>query len=196
MANETTPDNDQAVGDDVVAEENQNSEAQVDHSAGDTASLSLQEALVRLDAAEAKAAQNWDQVVRSQAEMDNLRKRQARDVENAREYGARRFAEELVPIRDSIELGLGAAQEEGADIVKIIEGYQLTMQQMDSAMQKLDITEINPQGEPFNPEHHQAMATEPNADVPANTVVKVYQKGWMLKERLLRPAMVVVSSSS
>lgn len=196
MANETTPENDQAVGDDVVAEENQNSEAQVDHSAGDTASLSLQEALVRLDAAEAKAAQNWDQVVRSQAEMDNLRKRQARDVENAREYGARRFAEELVPIRDSIELGLGAAQEEGADIVKIIEGYQLTMQQMDSAMQKLDITEINPQGEPFNPEHHQAMATEPNADVPANTVVKVYQKGWMLKERLLRPAMVVVSSSS
>lgn len=191
MANETTPATDEPV--EAAAAEDQHPLSDLDDEPN---ALSFDEALTRLEAAEAKAADHWEQVLRGHAELENLRKRHSREVEIARNYGAQRFAEELLPIHDSLELGFAAAQDDGADLDKIREGYALTLQQMGTAMDKLGIAEINPVGEPFDPERHQAMATEPAEGVPANTVVKVYQKGWMLKERLLRPAMVVVSTNS
>jgi len=151
----------------------------------------------RLAAAEAKAQEHWDQVLRARAEMDNLRRRAERDVENAHKYALERFAQELLPVRDSLELGLAAAEgAEGADAAeKLREGTEMTLKLLTGAMEKFGIREVNPVNEPFNPDFHQAMAMQESAQAEPNTVLNVMQKGYTLNERLMRPAMVVVSKA-
>lgn len=154
------------------------------------------EALVReLQETQARAEQNWEQVLRIRAEMENLQRRCEKDVENAHKYALEKFLIEFLPVHDSLELGLSAAQDDGADVAKLREGQELTLNLVRSLYEKFNIKEINPVQEKFNPELHQAMSTQESTEVEPNTVVMVYQKGYMLNDRLLRPALVVVSAS-
>ncbi len=157
---------------------------------------SHEELTLLLEDARSKADDHWNQVLRLQAEMDNLRKRAARDLESAHKFALDRFVADLLPVKDSLELGLAAAQDtsEGA-VQKLREGTELTLKLLTQVLEKFGVREINPQGEPFNPEFHQAMTLQPSSKVPPNTVMNVFQKGYVLNERLVRPAMVVVSAA-
>lgn len=147
----------------------------------------------QLAKAEAKANENWDHYLRAKAEMDNLRRRNAKDVENAHKYGIEKFVNELLPVMDSMVLGLAS---EDASAESLREGMVLTMNMVEKMMEKLGIEEIDPINEKFDPEKHQAMSMQPNADLEPNTVIAVMQKGYSLNDRLIRPAMVMVSKAA
>lgn len=151
---------------------------------------SEEELLQQLKDAEKKAEENWELLLRTKAEMENLRKRTEKDLEKAHKYGIEKFVGEMLPVKDSMELGL-AAQD--ATVDSLHEGMQLTMNMFNSALEKLGVKEINPQNEAFDPQLHQAMTMQESDEVDANTVLAVMQKGYMLNERLIRPAMVIVS---
>ena len=142
--------------------------------------------------ARSKADQHWDQCLRLQADMENLRKRNERDLANAHKFALEKFADALLPVKDSLEMGLLAAVE-NADVARLVEGSELTLKMFTSAMEKFNINEINPLNEKFNPEYHEAMSMQERDDVEPNTVVTVVQKGYTLNDRLIRPAMVIVS---
>lgn len=148
-----------------------------------------------LEDARAKADEHWDLLLRARAEMDNLRRRSERELENAHKYAVEKLVQELLPVRDSLELGVAAAGDDGVSVDKLREGGELTLKMLGDLMEKFDISVVDPQGEAFNPEVHQAMTMQPSADVAPNTVVAVIQKGYLLSGRLMRPAMVVVSSA-
>jgi molecular chaperone GrpE len=152
--------------------------------------LSLQD---QLDAAQAELAKLREDVLRERADLENQRRRVARDVENARRFANERLLGDLLPVIDSLEAGLAqAAAEAGA----LREGMELTLRQLLKVAGDNGLTAVDPTGQPFNPEHHQAMAMVPPSDgQPENHVVQVYQKGWLLNERLLRPALVVVAQA-
>jgi molecular chaperone GrpE len=154
-----------------------------------------EELTAELDAARAKADENWDLLLRARAELENLRRRQAAELEKAHKYALDGFVRELLQVRDSLELGHGAAQESDADIAKLREGTELTLKLLGDVMGKFGVETVDPMGQPFNPELHQAMTMQSRPDVPANTVVAVLQKGYTLNGRLVRPAMVMVSSA-
>ncbi len=142
--------------------------------------------------AQAKVDEYWQRVLRAQAEQDNMRKRAERDVENAHKYALERFATELLPVIDSLEMGLAAAEGE-VDAEKIREGTELTLKMFSDVLGKFGIKSVDPMGEPFDPELHQAMTLQPSSEVPPDTVTAVMQKGYTLNDRLIRPAMVIVS---
>jgi len=150
----------------------------------------------KLEEAEAKASDSWDKFVRSQAELDNLKKRAQRDLENAHKYGLEKFANELLAVRDSMEMGLSAAKADDADINTIVQGIDMSLTMFNQAIEKFDIQILDPVNEKFNPDLHQAMSMQPNADVEPNTVLTVMQKGYTLSGRLLRPALVIVSTKA
>ncbi|MES9872147.1 MAG: nucleotide exchange factor GrpE [Candidatus Sedimenticola sp. 6PFRAG7] len=183
---------DQAVTDEAEVSETAAGEASEIESTENANGEDLQ---LLLEDARAKADEHWEQLVRAQAELDNLRKRQARELENAHKFALERFVGELLPVRDSMELGLSAAMEESADVEKLKEGTELTLKLLSDVMERFSVVQIDPEGEAFNPEYHQAMSMQPREDVPPNTVVTVVQKGYMLNERLVRPAMVMVSQA-
>ena len=168
-------------------------EAEGEAAAPSTEEQSVEQLARQLEAARAKADEHWDQLVRTKAQMDNLSKRHQRELENAHKYGLDKFVGELLGVWDSLELGHAAAQDENADVSKLLEGTELTLKMMSDAMSKLGVEQLDPLNEPFNPELHQAMSMQPRDDVPANTVVAVIQKGYTLNGRLVRPAMVMVS---
>ena len=155
----------------------------------------LAELEAELAEARREAEAQRDLALRTRADMDNLRKRTERDVENAHKYALERFALELLPVRDSLELGLAAAGDKAADVARLREGTELTLKMLTAALEKSGIVEIAPQGEKFNPDLHQAMATQPSSEVEPGCVMTVYQKGYTLNERLLRPALVIVSAA-
>jgi molecular chaperone GrpE len=142
--------------------------------------------------ARSKVDEHWDQCLRLQAEIENMRKRNERDLANAHKFALEKFAAELLPVKDSLEMGLLAA-DENIDVARLKEGSELTLKLLSSAMEKFNISEINPLNEDFNPEYHEAMSMQERADVAPNKVVTVVQKGYLLNERLIRPAMVIVS---
>ena len=158
-------------------------------------SQDLQALQTKLAEAEAKAAEHWDQLLRTRAEMENIRRRGQRELENAHKYALEKFAQELIPVKDSLEMGLAAAEADTAHVEQLREGTALTLKMFNSVMDKFDIKEIHPLDEPFNPEHHQAMSMLEAPDKAPNTVINVMQKGYLLNERLIRPAMVVVSKA-
>lgn len=147
----------------------------------------------RLEAAQAKADEHWDALLRTQAEMDNLRKRAARDVEKARKFGQERLVSELLPVKDSMEMGLSAASDDGVDVAKVREGIDLTLRMFTTAIEKFGVEIVDPAGQPFDPELHQAMSVQEQEGTAAGTVVTVVQKGYTLNGRLVRPAMVIVA---
>ena len=149
----------------------------------------------RLEDAEAMAQDSQDKVLRAHAEMENIRRRSERELENAHKYGMEKFATELLPVVDSLELALIAASAEDADIDKLREGTELTVKMLVSAFEKFGINPVHPIDETFDPDFHQAMTMIEHPEKDPNTVIDVMQKGYTIKERLIRPAMVVVSKA-
>lgn len=143
-----------------------------------------------------RAEENWDKMVRVQAEMENLRRRTEKEIGDARKFALERFAKELLVVIDSLELGIQAAAGDSSEVSKLREGSELTLKQFLAVLEKFNVQTVDPQGQKFNPELHQAMAMEPTNAAEPNTVVKVFQKGYVLNERLLRPAMVVIAQSA
>ncbi|MFZ0254698.1 MAG: nucleotide exchange factor GrpE [Gammaproteobacteria bacterium] len=154
---------------------------------------SLEEVTQVLEDTKRKAEGHWNALLRSQAELENLRKRSAREVENARKFGLERFAAELLPVKDSLELGVAAAQDESVSLASVREGMDLTLKMLKTTLEKFGIEEIAPHDEPFNPEFHEAMSVQETDRVPSGTVLTVVQKGYLLNGRLVRPAMVIVA---
>ena len=150
----------------------------------------------QLAEAETKAKEHWDQLLRVKAEQENLRRRHDREVENAHKYALERFTQELLPVIDSLEMGAEASASEGATVEKLREGTELTLKMLLSTIEKFGIQAVHPEGEPFNPEYHQAMSMLESPEHAANTVMSVMQKGYTLNDRLIRPAMVVVSKGA
>lgn len=167
-----------------------------DETSGSEESGRVQELEEQLREAEAKAEENWNQFLRARAEMENARRRLQKDVEQAKRQGLEKLAGELLPVKDSLEMGLAAAQEANADVAKLSEGTELTLKMLTQALEKFEVDEIEPMGKKFDPERHEAMATQPSAEHEPNTVIHVVQKGYMLNDRLLRPAMVIVSKEA
>ncbi len=157
--------------------------------------VNVEELKKQLAAAEKKAGENWDKAVRTQAEMENLKRRTQKDLESAHKFALEKFAKELLSVIDSLELGLQAATTDNPEVIKFKEGAELTLKQFETVFAKFNIEAIDPAGQPFNPEEHQAMSMMPSADVAPNTVINVFQKGYKLNGRLIRPAMVVVSKA-
>lgn len=153
----------------------------------------LEELSHQLELANAKAEEYWDKFVRIQAEMENLRRRTERDLQNAHKFGLENIIKALLPVIDSLELGIQAAIGDSPELVKLREGSVLILKQFSSVLEKFNCIALDPVGKVFDPEKHQAMSMQPTADVEPNTVVTVFQKGYMLNDRLVRPAMVVVA---
>jgi len=145
-----------------------------------------------LAAAEQDLAKHRDAMLRMQAEMENLRKRLARDAEKSRKFALERIMKELLQVRDSMERGLEMA-DESATVESLREGQELTLKMLAKVLQDNDLEAIEPVGQPFDPEWHEAMTVLPSAEVEENTVLEVLQKGYRLHDRLIRPARVVVS---
>jgi molecular chaperone GrpE len=151
------------------------------------------EALTALAAAEAKAVENRNSYLRAVAEMENYRKRTERELDNARKYAVERFAQELVGVGDSLEAGIVAAATNPGPA--LLEGAKATLKQLQQAFDKAGIKVIDPQGQPFDPDWHEAMVAQESRDSAPNTVLSVIQKGYSLNGRLLRPARVIVSKA-
>jgi molecular chaperone GrpE len=153
------------------------------------AELTIEE---QLAAKQQEASDNWDRFVRERADLENYRKRVNREKEELLNYGNKSLIEEVLPIVDNMERALAHATEDGQ--AAVVEGIRMTHGMLVTALKKFGVTPIQSVGTPFDSAFHQAMAQVPTDDYPPNTVVEEYQKGYMLKERLLRPAMVTVST--
>ena len=148
----------------------------------------LQQALLEADG---RAKSHWEQYLRAVAELDNVRKRAQRDIEAANRYGLEKFAAELLPVKDSLELAVQNATR--ADARSLREGQEATLQLLSRALEKLGVSVIDPEGEPFDPARHEAMMAQESSTAEPNSVLKVVQPGYELNGRLLRPARVIVS---
>jgi len=166
--------------------------------AEETGSVEVEMSLEQqLEAVRAEAEKNRESFLLASAEAENIRKRAQNEIAQARKFAIEKFATELLSVRDSLDLASTTeiSTDDNGAMEKMREGLALTLKQLDSVFEKFEISVIDPKGEKFNPEHHQAMAMIETADLEPNHVVEVMQKGYLLKDRLLRPAMVVVSKS-
>ena len=144
-------------------------------------------------AAQSKAQENWNSYMRAVAELDNYRKRAEREVDQARKYAIERFAQELLPVGDALEAGMRSG---AANPAALLEGAQATLKELNRAFEKAGLKIIDPTGQPFDPNWHEAMVAQDSRDLPPNTVITVIQKGYSLNGRLLRPARVIVSKAA
>lgn len=143
---------------------------------------------------QAKADENRDLYLRAAAETENVRKRAARDVEHARKYALEAFSKEMLAVRDSFEKGLEAA--DSADAANLAEGSKATLKLLIAVLERFGVSEIDPLGEPFDPDRHEAISMQPSAEAEPGSILTVVQKGYSLNGRLLRPAMVVVAAAA
>ena len=137
-----------------------------------------------------------EQLLREQAEMQNVRRRAQRDIESAHKYALEKFATELLSVVDNLERAIDAIDEDDESQKSVAEGLELTLKSFSEVLAKYNVEAVEPQGQPFDADLHQAVSTVPNKDVKPNTVINVFQKGYTLNGRLIRPAMVVVSTSA
>lgn len=164
-------------------------QSQSDDSQQDELSVeSLQE---KLQAAEAKIEENYELALRTRAEAENLQRRSERDIANARKYAIEGFVNDLIPVLDSLEQGLAIETDKASKAMK--EGLELTFKLMVDSLEKHGVERVDPLGKPFNPEHHEAMTTVESPDVKPDHVMDVFQKGYLLNGRVVRPARVVVA---
>ncbi|WP_019894130.1 nucleotide exchange factor GrpE [Hydrogenovibrio halophilus] len=174
------------LGDDEMSDET--------HQAEDAVNKGLQE---MLDDARKEADSHKDLAVRTLADMENLKRRTRKDVEEAHKFGLEKFVTELLSVVDSMEMGLEAAkkaeQEQGEGVTPLVEGMEMTFKQMLDVLDKFHVERLDPKGETFDPQLHEAMTMMPSEDHDSNTVVEVVQKGYRLNERLVRAARVVVA---
>ncbi|GAB1103516.1 MAG: nucleotide exchange factor GrpE [Shewanella algae] len=157
------------------------------------ANFRIEELEQALSDAQATVEEQKDSVIRAAAEVDNIRRRAAQDVEKAHKFALEKFSNELLPVIDNMERALVGADKADEATKPLFEGVELSLKSFLSAVEKFGVKQIDPMGEAFNPEQHQAIGMQPSAEFPANTVMLVMQKGYQLNERLLRPAMVMVS---
>ena len=167
--------------------ENETSKNQADD-AGQSEEITMEEQLGQM---QEKADLNWDKYLRAVAELENIRKRTSRDVENARKYALEGFAREFLVVNDSLEI---AANSEESNIESLQSGLKATLNLMLSTMEQFGFEVIDPHGEPFDAEYHEAMSMLPSEEVEPGSVLTVFQKGYMLNGRLLRPARVIVAA--
>lgn len=181
----------------VTEEQAEDSQVEVSEVSADAGSdeeqPKLENLAQKLEETQAKADENWDKLLRVKAEMENLKRRTEIDLQNAHKFALEKFSKEMLSVADSLELGLQSFNGDGASVEDLKKGVDLTLKQLQSVFEKFNIAQLDPAGEPFNPEFHQAMSMQPSAEHAPNTVLTVFQKGYTLNERLLRPAMVVVS---
>ncbi|WP_416422391.1 nucleotide exchange factor GrpE [Pseudomonas sp. App30] len=149
----------------------------------------------RVKTLEEQLAAAQDQSLRVAADLQNVRRRADQDVEKAHKFALEKFASDLLPIMDSLERGVELSSADDEALRPMREGMQLTLKMFEDTLKRYNLEAIDPHGQPFNAEHHQAMAMQESADVEPNSVLKVFQKGYQLNGRLLRPAMVVVSKA-
>jgi molecular chaperone GrpE len=152
----------------------------------------LQQALAE---AEERARSHWDQYMRAVADLENVRKRTQRDIEAANRYGLEKFAAELLPVKDSLELAVQNA-EKAADVRSLVQGQEATLKLLSKALEKIGVGVIDPRGEPFDPARHEAMLAQESATAEPNSVLQVVQPGYEINGRLLRPARVIVSKGT
>jgi len=145
---------------------------------------------VQLAEAQQSAKDNWDKLLRSQAEMENLKRRTAKDLEKAHKYALDGFVKALLEVKDSLSMGLKSAMDKNATLEHTIEGLELTNKIFNSTLEKFGVETIDPIGETFNPELHEAVTMVPMPNKKSNTVLEVVQVGFTLNDRLVRPAMV------
>ncbi len=191
-------------GDDSVSasttEQPENQESERTPAATDAGSAEVQEEpLSDLEQVQREAAEDRENYLRLAAELENLRKRGVRELENARKYGLERLAQALLPVRDSLEAGVAAADSADAaaraGVEALLEGKRATLRLLDAALEQAGVVELDPEGEPFDPARHEAMTMQPSATAEPNTVLTVIQKGYSIHDRLLRPARVIVSQA-
>lgn len=160
-----------------------------EQTAGDDAEALRQQ----LAQAQAQVAENWDKALRATAELENVRRRVERESAQAQKYALERILGELISVNDSLELALKAVVKESDEVRRHLEGLELTHKQLWQTLERYGVSQVDPQGQPFNPEFHEAVSTLESAEMAPNHVLSVMQKGYKLHDRLLRPAMVVVS---
>lgn len=148
-----------------------------------------------LELARRQAEENWSKYLRAMAEMDNLRKRTLRELESARKFGAERLVAALLPVRDGLEAGLEASAGGQRDLAAVLEGERATLRLLFQALADAGVAEIDPTGEPFDPERHEAISLMTSATAEPNSVITVVQKGYLLHDRVIRPARVVVAAA-
>ena len=192
MSNEQTPQQGAELETDIeVVEQAQDAEQEFVELTEDQQRIVELEAAVI--AAESKVVEQKDSVMRAIADADNARKRAQGEIDKARKFALEKFAGELLPVADNLERALQVANPEDEAIKPIIDGVELTLKSFFSTIEKFGMKVIDPQGQPFNPEKHQAMSMQENAELAPNTVLAVMQKGYEINGRLLRPAMVLVT---
>ncbi|MBY8232691.1 nucleotide exchange factor GrpE [Vibrio fluvialis] len=177
----------EAVGTDADIDWNQDAE-ELDEKEAKIAQLEA-----ALLTSEERVKENQDAVLRARAEVENMRRRSEQEIDKARKYALNRFVEELLPVLDNLERAIQAADGENEIVKPILEGVELTHKTFVDAVAKFGLKEINPEGEAFNPEFHQAMSIQESPDHQSNTVMFVMQKGYELNGRVVRPAMVMVA---
>ncbi|CAG1022240.1 Protein GrpE [Patescibacteria group bacterium] len=170
--------------------------AQEEHTEVGEHEYTLEELKKELEDTKKEAQANWDKALRIQAEMENLKRRTQQDLEKAHKFALTDFAKELLTVMDSLNLGLQAATGDSEEVQKFRVGSEMTIKQFESVFAKFKIETIDPMGQPFNAELHQAMTMQVVEGAEPNTVVNVFQKGYTLNGRLLRPALVVVAKAA
>jgi molecular chaperone GrpE len=202
MTTESTNNNEELtaeqIADDIVKQAEEQVEEQHDH-AHEVISAEqekINELELALATAQSTVADQKDSVIRAKAEVDNIRRRAAQDVEKARKFALEKFAGEMLTSVDNLERGLQNIDKEDESNKGIVEGIELTLQGLITSLDKFGVKAVDPQDQPFNPELHQAMSMQEVPGVAPNTVIAVMQKGYELNGRLIRPAMVMVSKAA
>jgi molecular chaperone GrpE len=187
----STEQTEQVAVDDVQTE--QSAEQILEEVSSDTARIAeLEKELAK---AQAMVEGQKDSVIRGKAEVENMRRRTGQDIEKAHKFALEKFASDLLPVLDNLERAIQFTDKENEAVKLIVEGVELTLQSFSSTVEKHGMEVVDPQGEIFNPERHQAMSIQENAELKPNTITAVMQKGYVLNGRLLRPAMVMVSKA-
>ncbi|MDO6444223.1 nucleotide exchange factor GrpE [Colwellia sp. 1_MG-2023] len=182
----------------IIGEAEEQVEVQLDAAADNISPEQerINELELSLSVAQATVADQKDSVIRAKAEVDNVRRRSAQDVEKARKFALEKFAAEMLTVVDNLERGLATIDAEAEEQKATFEGINLTLQGLLSGLEKFGVKAVDPQDQPFNPELHQAMSMQEVEGVEPNTVIAVMQKGYELNGRLIRPAMVMVSKAA
>lgn len=196
MSQDTNPEETSAKSEqpEVNTEEKLQAEAEIDPS--ESTEDQEEQTVNEVEELQQKLSTLGEQLLREQAEMQNVRRRAQRDVESAHKFALEKFATELLSVVDNLERAIGAIDAEDESQKAVAEGLELTLKTFIDVLTKHSVVPVDPEGQPFDADLHQAVSMVPNAEVEPNTVINVFQKGYTLNGRLIRPAMVVVSTSA
>ena len=170
-------------------------ETEAENETVETTEITIESLQATLEKTQTEADKQRDIALRTVAEMENLKKRQNRELQNAHKFALEGFVNDLLGVRDTLELGLNAAHDENASLEKLTEGSELTLKMLADVMEKFGVKKVESEGQTFDPDFHQAISMVPNKEVEPNTILQVVQAGYTLNERLVRPAMVIVSQN-